>query len=122
MKSIAKHILIAEDEVLLLCMMRTALTKHNIRISTAQNGQEAIDIIVEDAPDLLILDLLMPETDGFSVLQYRKKKKMTFPVVVSSNLSDKESIQKCHAYNVNEYLIKSDIDDDHIWTVAKKYL
>ncbi|OGJ57051.1 hypothetical protein A2635_01830 [Candidatus Peribacteria bacterium RIFCSPHIGHO2_01_FULL_51_9] len=118
----SKHIIVAEDEAFLLDMMKIALSKHGARVSTAQNGQEAIDLIDKDPPDLLLLDLLMPQVDGFAVLQHRKDKNLKFPVVVCSNLSDKPSIIKCNEFDVNEYLIKSDMDDEQIWTVAEKYL
>ena len=117
-----KHVLVAEDEAFLLSMIRSLLTKHGVRVSTARDGQEAIDVIDKDPPDLLLLDLLMPNVDGFAVLQHRKKKRMKFPVVVCSNLSDKNNIIKCDGFDVNEYLIKSDMDDDQIWNIAEKYL
>ena len=122
MSKVQKHIIVAEDDAFLLEMMQKVLTKHGVRVSTASQGQEAIDIIDRDPPDLLLLDLLMPHVDGFAVLQHRKEKNMTFPVVVCSNLSDKTSIIKCSEFAVNEYLIKSDMDDEQIWTVAEKYL
>ena len=122
MITLQKHIVVAEDEAFLLGMMRSILSKHGPRVSTAQNGQEAIDIIAKDPPDLLLLDLLMPQVDGFAVLEYRKKNKLKFPVVVCSNLSDKASIERCSEFDVSEYVIKSDLDDDQIWTVAEKYL
>lgn len=117
-----KHVLIAEDDAFLLGIMRRVLSKESIRVSTARNGQEAINIIDKDAPDLLLLDLLMPQMDGFSVLQHRKDAKMTFPVIVCSNLSDKANIGKSDGFGVSEYLIKSDMDDEQIWTIAEKYL
>ena len=122
MSEAQKHILIAEDDAFLLGMMRSILAKHGARVSTARNGQEAIDSIDGDLPNLLFLDLLMPQVDGFAVLKHRKEKKMTFPVVVCSNLSDKANIEKCAGFDVNEYLIKSDMDDDQIWVIAEKYL
>lgn len=118
----SKHIIVAEDEAFLLDLMQKVLSKHGVRVSTAANGQEAIDIIDKDPPDLLLLDLLMPHVDGYAVLQHRKEKKMKFPVVVCSNLSDKTNIIKCNEFDVHEYLIKSDMDDEQIWTVAEKYL
>ena len=118
----SKHIIVAEDDAFLLEMMQKVLTKHGVRVSTASQGQEAIDIIDRDPPDLLLLDLLMPQVDGYAVLQHRKEKNMTFPVVVCSNLSDKTNIIKCNEFSVSEYLIKSDMDDEQIWTVAEKYL
>ena len=117
-----KHVLVAEDEALLLEMIRKILVKHGIRVSTAIDGLQAIAILDKDPPDLLLLDLLMPHVDGFAVLQHRKDKKMKFPVFVCTNLSDKKTIIKCNEFGVNEYLIKSDMDDDHIWNAVEKYL
>ncbi len=117
-----KHVLVAEDEAFLLEMIRKVLEKHGVRVSTARDGQEAIDSMDADPPDLLLLDLLMPHVDGFAVLQHRKNRNMTFPVFVCTNLSDKKTIVKCNDFDVSEYLIKSDMDDDHIWTSVKKYL
>jgi len=117
-----KHVLVAEDEAFLLSMIRSLLVKHGVRVSTARDGQEAIDSIDTDPPDLLLLDLLMPNVDGFAVLQHRKKRRLKFPVVVCTNLSDKKNIIKCSDFDVNEYLIKSDMDDDQIWNIAEKYL
>jgi CheY-like chemotaxis protein len=117
-----KHVLVAEDEAFLLSMIRSLLTNHGVRVSTARDGQEAIDSIDKDPPDLLLLDLLMPYVDGYAVLQHRKTKKLKFPVVVCTNLSDKKNIIKCNDFDVNEFLIKSDMDDDQIWNIAEKYL
>lgn len=117
-----KHVVIAEDDAFLVEMMRKAVDGHGARVSVAHDGREAIDVIDRDPPDLLLLDLLMPQVDGFAVLRHRRDQKMTFPVVVCSNLSDKASIVKCHEFDVNEYLIKSDMDDDQIWTVVEKYV
>lgn len=117
-----KHILIAEDDTFLLEIMKKTLLEHGVRVSTARNGKEAIDIIDKDVPQLLFLDVLMPHTDGYGVLQHRKKKGLKFPVVACSNLSDKANRDKCKALGVNAYLIKSDIDEDALWPLAEKYL
>ncbi len=117
-----KHVLVAEDEPFLLEMIRKAISSHGVRVSTARDGQEAIDIIDKEPPDLLLLDLIMPHVDGFAVLEHRKNKNMNFPVFVCTNLSDKKNILRCNEYGVSEYLIKSDMDDDQIWTAVEKYL
>ncbi len=122
MNTLQKHVLVAEDEAFLLSMMRSVLTRHGVRVSTAVDGQEAIDIMDKDLPDLLLLDLLMPHVDGFAVLKHRKEKNFTFPVIVCSNLSDKKSMIRCHEFDVSEYIIKSDMDDDQIWKVVEKYV
>lgn len=122
MSTSQKHVLIAEDDVFLLGMMKKVISSHGVRVSTAMNGQEAIDSIEKEQPDVLLLDLLMPQVDGFAVLKHREAKKLTFPVVVCSNLSDKKSMLQCSQFDVAEYVIKSDMDDGYIWTVVEKYL
>ncbi len=117
-----KHVIVAEDEAFLLEMIQKSLVRHGVRVSTAMNGKEAINLIDQDPPDLLLLDLIMPHVDGFAVLEHRKKKKMNFPVFVCTNLSDKKNILRCHEFGVTEYLIKSDMDDDQIWNAVEKYL
>lgn len=122
MNASQKHVLIAEDDAFLLEMMKKVISSHGVHVSTAMNGQEAIDRIEKEQPDVLLLDLLMPQVDGFAVLEYRKKKNLIFPVVVCSNLSDKKSMIACSQFDVAEYVIKSDMDDGYIWTVVEKYL
>ncbi|PIP65149.1 hypothetical protein COW95_03445 [Candidatus Peregrinibacteria bacterium CG22_combo_CG10-13_8_21_14_all_49_11] len=117
-----KHILVAEDDTFLVDMMRKVLSKHDVRVSSAFNGKEAINLLDTDPPDLLLLDLLMPHVDGYAVLQHRKDKKSRFPVVVCSNLSDKVNRDKCKEFGVKEYLIKSDMDDEQLWPILEKYL
>ncbi len=122
MSTTQKHVLIAEDDTFLLGMMKKVISSHGVRVSTAINGQEAIDSIAKEQPDVLLLDLLMPQVDGFAVLEYREKHDLKFPVVVCSNLSDKKSMVRCSDFDVAEYVIKSDMDDGYIWTVVEKYL
>lgn len=116
------HILVAEDDTFLVKLMRKVLEKHGMRVSGVLNGAEAIAVIAKDPPDLLLLDLLMPQTDGYAVLRYRKEKKMKFPVIVISNLGDTTNRDQCKEFGVSAYLIKSDMDDRQIWPVVEKYL
>ena len=117
-----KHILVAEDDTFLVGMMRKVLSKHDIRVSSAHNGQEAIDLIDSDPPHLLLLDLLMPHVDGYAVLQHIEKKKLKFPVLICSNLSDKTNRERCKKFGVKAYFIKSDIDDEQLWPIVEKFL
>lgn len=117
-----KHVLVVEDDTFLVSIMRKALGKHNIRVSSARNGQEAIDDMEKDPPDLLLLDLLMPHVDGYAVLHHREKMKLKLPVLICSNLSDKTNKEKCEKFGVSGYLIKSDMDDEQLWPIVESYL
>lgn len=117
-----RHILVAEDDSFLIEIMIKTLRKHGVRVSGARNGQDAIDIIERDPPDLLLLDLLMPLVDGYAVLQHRKKQNMRFPVVVCTNLSDNMNESKCRTLGASGFFVKSDIDHEQLWTILKKHL
>lgn len=122
MKKKQKHVLITEDNAFLAKMMQRILIARGIRVSTAQNGKDTIAIMEKDPPDLLLLDLLLPQMDGFAVLRYRMEKKLSFPVIVCSNLSDKATKTRCKAFHIDEYVVKSDMDDQQLWPVVEKHL
>ncbi len=118
----SRYLLIAEDDTFLADMMAKQLAKHNALVMTAHNGKEAVEVLKKRLPDLMLLDLLLPGLDGFGVLQAMKDKGLRCPVIIVSNLSDKKSKEKCRAFGVKEYFIKSDMDDDALWPAIDKYL
>ncbi len=114
-----KHILIAEDEHLIANMMAAVLSKANVRVTIANNGQEALEVMTKQVPDLLLLDLLMPVMDGLDLMKKMKQKKLQCPVIVVSNVNEKN---KCKDFHVTGYFVKSDMDDDALWTVIENIL
>ena len=62
-----KRILIIDDEENMLHMLKTLLSKEGYDIETASNGREALDVVREVSPDLIILDIVMPDMDGIEV-------------------------------------------------------
>lgn len=86
------------------------------------SGKEAVEAIDKKQPDLLILDLLMPEIDGFDVLNHINEKGYTFPVVVLSNLSLEVDVEKCKELGAVDYLLKSNMTTDELVKKIKMYL
>ncbi len=117
-----KHILIAEDDTFLAEMMGKVLEQHGMRVTIAHDGQKALEAMENEMPDLLLLDLLMPVLDGHGVMQAMKERHMQCLVMVVSNISDKATRDVCKEYNVKEYFVKSDMDDDALWPAISKYL
>lgn len=64
-----KHVLIADDESNILMSLEYLLSKHGYLVSVARSGTEVLAQFERNRPDLLLLDVMMPELDGFSVLQ-----------------------------------------------------
>jgi two-component system OmpR family response regulator len=62
-----EHLLIVDDEDNLRSMLAAALRHHGFVVTTATNGREALDTVARDRPDLVVLDVMMPDLDGFEV-------------------------------------------------------
>lgn len=118
----SKYVLIAEDDEALARMLGKVLQKYNVRVTITYNGQEAIDELEKEVPDLLLLDVLMPVKDGHEVLKVIKEKELECPVIVLSNLSDKMTREKCLKMKAKNYFVKNEMDDDDLWPAIEQYL
>jgi len=101
-------ILIADDERALAGALSLKLNHEGFESVVAFNGREAMDHLEKDKFDLLILDLVMPQLDGFGVLAELKTKGIKMPVLVASNLSQAEDITKAKELGAFDFFIKSD--------------
>lgn len=68
-----KKILIVDDEPNIVMSLEYIFKKENFEVFIARDGAEAIDIVENDIPDIIILDIMMPNVDGFQVLKYLKE-------------------------------------------------
>ncbi len=115
-------VLIAEDDAFFRETIQLSLEEHGVNVRLARNGEEAIAMIDEERPGLLLLDLLMPRKDGFAVLQHVKDRQYAFPIIILSNLSDEMDDERCRELGVKDYYIKSDMDEDELWPKISVYL
>lgn len=104
-----KHILYVEDDKFLYTVMEKVLEEKGFKVTLAKDGEEAINILNSLTPDLMILDILLPKLDGFSVLEKMREdpSKKAIPVIVLSNLGTKEDIEKAKAFGVYKYFVKA---------------
>lgn len=117
-----KVILIAEDDEALGDMMRQVLARHGVDVTIVRNGKEAIAAIDRKQPNLLLLDILMPEVDGYGVLRHIREKKYVIPTVIVSNLSSANDQETCREFGCKAFIVKSDIDDSALWPAIEKYI
>ena len=66
------RILITEDNAEIRALVSSILVEEGHKVSVAQNGQQGLDMLVEDPPDILVLDIMMPQMDGYTVLKELK--------------------------------------------------
>ncbi|HSE34498.1 MAG TPA: response regulator [Candidatus Paceibacterota bacterium] len=112
-----KTVLVVEDDKILQTMLRNALEASGITTLTANNGEDAITLLEETAPDLVLLDIDMPKLGGIEVLKQLRAAGRHDRVVMLTNLSTSETIADAAELGVSEYLVKADWDIDEI--VAK---
>jgi len=105
-----KRILLAEDDTFISKALTLGLKKVGFDIVNSSNGRETLEKMKIDDFDLLLLDLMMPDMDGFTVLDKLREEGLidSVPIIVLSNLGQQSDIKKCEEYGVKDYLIKAD--------------
>jgi two-component system alkaline phosphatase synthesis response regulator PhoP len=115
-------ILIADDEADILEIISFHLIKAGFEVITAKDGSEAIEKANQFAPDCIILDIMMPKRDGFSVLESIKKDGKGIPVFVMSNLGQQEDIAHVKSLGAKDYIIKADTSPAEITQKVADFL
>lgn len=121
----AKTILIADDDstVVRLFNLDAESRDTNVAIRSSATGVDTIHAIEEHKPDILILDIRMPNGDGFSVLEHLEKKGVSIPVVILTNYNNPEYQKKSKTYgNVREYMIKHEVRMDRVFQTVSDYI
>ncbi|OGY93257.1 MAG: hypothetical protein A2406_01190 [Candidatus Komeilibacteria bacterium RIFOXYC1_FULL_37_11] len=104
-----KKILIVEDDDFLLQMYSTKLELEGFKVFEAINGLQGLKVAQKEKPDLILLDLNLPELNGFEVLSQLKRDEETssIRVLILTNYSQKEDIDRCLELGADDYLIKA---------------
>lgn len=104
-------LLIAEDDQFYANLYKTKLEKEGFSVVISTNGSETMKLIEENKPNLIILDIVMPELDGFEVLKQLKEKPdfKNVPVIVLSNLGQQEDIDRALSLGAFRYIVKSNV-------------
>lgn len=117
-------ILIADDDPMISVMYKTKLESEDYEIVTAANGVEAKEKAEDEKPDLILLDVIMPQIDGFAVLEGLKDSAKTkkIPVVLLTNLGTDEDREKGLKLGAEDYLVKANLTPEQVSDKVKKYL
>jgi len=117
-------ILLIEDEKTLRFLIVQTLTQEGFEVEEAVDGEEGIQKLKNNKPDLILLDLVLPGMNGFEVLSKIKKDSEleSIPVVILSNLGQEEEIKKGMNLGATDYLIKAHFTLDQIVARIKKFL
>jgi CheY-like chemotaxis protein len=103
----SKHVLLVEDEKPLSQVLSFKLRESGFRVTVAVNGQEALDFLQREEVDIIVLDLIMPVMNGFDFIDTVQKKGIHTPILVLTNLGQKEDMAKIEKKGILTYLVKA---------------
>ena len=87
-----KKILVVDDEKRLCDMVRAYLTQEGFQVVTASNGQEALFVARHEQPDLILLDLMMPEMGGYAFIRVYSKERDTPIIILTAKLEENDKV------------------------------
>lgn len=120
-----KTILIIEDDDFLKGLEAKNLIKNNYNVLLSSNSEEAFKILNNENNniDLILLDLLLPDVDGYTILKNIRSNTneiiKNIPVIVFSNLAEDENIKEATKLGISEFMVKSNFTLDELSTKIK---
>ncbi len=119
-----KSILLIEDDPFLIDIYTTKLKESGFGVAVVTDGEQAIIKVKELKPDLVILDIVLPEVDGWEILRKIKSelKLEDLKVIILSNLGQKEEVEKGINLGAVKYLIKAHYTPSQVVEEIKKVL
>lgn len=117
-----KTILVVEDDHFLSDIYKRQLEGKGCTVHVAGNGIGAFQALKDLKPDVILLDLIMPEMNGFEFLEALRKDPAhkSCRVIVLSNLGQEADKERCRKLGVEEYLVKTQVSVDEIITNAMR--
>ncbi|MBA3047675.1 response regulator [Patescibacteria group bacterium] len=119
-----KTILIIEDEETISSMYKAKLEESGkFKVLTAYDGVSGLEAARKEKPDIVMLDVILPQIDGFSVLAELKKKDSTkkIPVIMLTNLGTDEDKEKGKKLGAADYLVKANLTPSQVEEKIKQY-
>ncbi len=102
------QVLIVDDNEINRDMLARRLHRRDFQITMAINGREALDLVRRSPYDLILLDIMMPEIDGYTVLKFLKEdpRLKNISVIMISAIEEMDSVMKCMEIGADDYLTK----------------
>lgn len=119
-----KKILVIEDDAALQNSIREILKSGGYTVISALTGEDGVRLAAAEIPDLILLDLILPQKDGFEVLTKVRNTPETskVPVIVLTNLDSSEEVERALSLGARTFLVKLQYTLDEILEKVKKTL
>ncbi|MFH0952520.1 MAG: response regulator [Patescibacteria group bacterium] len=118
----SKKVLIIEDEKIVSDIYKTKLEKEGFFISQAFDGQTGLDMALQEKPDLIILDIILPKLNGVAVLDKLQMDSWgsTVPVLIATNMPEDPKLQRTAKGKLYEIVAKVDISPNDLVKKVKE--
>lgn len=119
----AKKVLLVEDEKNVILGVRTCLDAVGYHVDIVEDGDDALNSVSQEQPDLILLDLLLPRVDGFEVLKQLKGQEETrhIPIVVLTAKAEEEDRKRAMDLGADDYMTKP-FKPQELWDCLKNHL
>lgn len=119
-----KKVLLVEDDKFLSSLLRSRLEREGIRVLYAENGEAALEILRNERPDLILLDIILPKKSGFEVLEEIKQNPLlqNSPVIIISCLGQESDISRGKELGAIEYFVKAQTSIDELVRKIKEFV
>ncbi|MFZ3100238.1 MAG: response regulator [Minisyncoccales bacterium] len=119
-----KKVLVVDDEKVLLELLLSKMKQAGFAAAGARDGDEGLQKALDEHPDLILLDIIMPKMDGITMLKKLREDAWgkTAPVIMLSNLNTAEAVEKSLENGAYDYLVKVDYSLDDLVAIVKKKL
>ena len=116
MAKAGRRILLVDDDKFICHLYEFHLKSVGFEVEIAEDGVRAVKMIKSKKPDLILLDIIMPEKNGFEVLQEIKQddEVKSVPVIILTNLSQKSDMEECLRLGAVEFLVKDNYMVDQV--------
>jgi len=120
----SKKILIVEDEEIIYSLLQKKLSQEGYEVRVAKDGQEGIDKMKEQKPDLVLMDIIMPRKSGFEVMEEMQKDEelRTVPIVVISNSGQPVELDRAKELGAIDWLVKTEFDPQEVIEKVRKHI
>ena len=119
-----EKILLIEDEELIIRLLGKKLASIGYEVALAMDGQEGLEKMKKDRPDLILLDIIMPKKGGFEVMEEMKKdpELAKIPVIIISNSGQPLELEKAKKFGAADWLVKTEFDPREVVEKIKKHI
>lgn len=116
-------VFVVEDDIFLVKAYQIKLEKEGVEVWTATDGKEALTFLEKQAPNVVMLDLMLPHLSGFDILTEIRKNEhwKDVPVIILTNLGQPQDAERCKQLGVADYIVKANTKINDVIEKVKKF-